>query len=163
MKWKLLSHVWLFVTPWTLAFQCPLSMKFSGIMEWFAIPFSRRSFWPRGQIQVSCITGRFFIIWATREAGEVAQSCLTLCDPMDCGLPGSSIQGILQARILEWVAISFSRGSSQPRDQIQVSCIGGRRFNLWDTREDFWSFGSALEQTRSLWVCHLACRLRIKI
>ena len=45
---------------------------------------------------------------------EVAQSCLTLCDPMDCGLQGSSIHGILQARILEWVAISFSRGSSQP-------------------------------------------------
>ena len=48
---------------------------------------------------------------------EVAQSCLTLCDPMDCSLPGSSLHGILQARVLEWVAISFSMGSSQPRDQ----------------------------------------------
>ena len=47
---------------------------------------------------------------------EVAQSCLTLCDPMDCSLPGSSVHGILQAKILEWVAIPFSRGSSQPRD-----------------------------------------------
>ena len=47
---------------------------------------------------------------------EVAQSCLTLCDPMDCSLPGSFLHGILQARVLEWVAISFSRGSSQPRD-----------------------------------------------
>ena len=47
---------------------------------------------------------------------EVAQLCLTLCDPMDCSLPGSSVHGILQARILEWVAISFSRGSSRPRD-----------------------------------------------
>ena len=46
----------------------------------------------------------------------VAQSCLTLCDPMDYSLPGSSVHGILQARILQWVAISFSRGSSQPRD-----------------------------------------------
>ena len=46
---------------------------------------------------------------------QVAQSCATLCDPMDCSLPGSSVQGILQARILEWVAISFSRGSSRPR------------------------------------------------
>ena len=45
---------------------------------------------------------------------EVAQLCPTLCDPMDCSLPGSSIYGILQARILEWVTISFSRGSSQP-------------------------------------------------
>ena len=54
---------------------------------------------------------------------------------MDYSLPGSSIHGILQARILEWVAISFSRGSSQPRDQTQVSGIGGGRFNLWATRE----------------------------
>ena len=49
---------------------------------------------------------------AEGEVGEVAQSCPTLCDSVDCSLPGSSIQGILQARILEWVAISFSRGSS---------------------------------------------------
>ena len=53
----------------------------------------------------------------------VAQLCPTLCDPMDCSPPGSSVHGILQARILEWVAISFSRGSSSPRDQTQVSCV----------------------------------------
>ena len=47
----------------------------------------------------------------------VAQLCLTLCDPMDCSPPGSSAHGILQARVLEWVAIPFSRGSSQPRDR----------------------------------------------
>ena len=50
---------------------------------------------------------------------------------MDCSLQGSSIHGIFQARILEWVAISFSRGSSQPRDQTQVSHIAGRRFTIW--------------------------------
>ena len=59
---------------------------------------------------------------------EVAQSCLTLCDPMDCGLPGSSIHGIFQERVLEWVAISFSRRSSRPRDRTQVSRTVGRRF-----------------------------------
>ena len=64
---------------------------------------------------------------------EVAQSCMTLCDPMDCSLSGSSIHGIFQARALEWVAISFSRGSSQPRDQTQVSRIVGRRFTVWAT------------------------------
>ena len=48
---------------------------------------------------------------------SVAESCLTLCDPVDCSLQGSSVHGILQARILEWVAISSSRGSSRPRDQ----------------------------------------------
>ena len=66
---------------------------------------------------------------------EVAQSCLTLCYPVDCSPPGSSVHGILQARILEWVAISFSRGSSQPRDRTPVSRIVGRCFNLWATRE----------------------------
>ena len=66
---------------------------------------------------------------------EVAQSCPTLYDPVDCSLPGSSLHGILQARILEWVAISFSRGSSQLRDQTLVSHIAGRCFNLWATRD----------------------------
>ena len=66
---------------------------------------------------------------------NVAQSCTTLCDPMDCSLPGSSVHGIFQARILEWVAISFSRRSSQPRDQTQVSHIVGRRFTVWATRD----------------------------
>ena len=59
----------------------------------------------------------------------VAQSCLTLCDPMDCR-PGSSAHGILQARILEWVVIPFSRGSSQPRDQTQVFHTAGRFFTI---------------------------------
>ena len=66
---------------------------------------------------------------------EVAQSCPTLCDPMDCNLPGSSIRGILQARVLEWVAISFPRRSSQPRDRTWVSHIAGRCFNIWATKE----------------------------
>ena len=66
---------------------------------------------------------------------EVAQSCPILCDPMDCSLPGSSVHGIFKTRVLEWVAISFSRGSSQPRDQTQVSWVVGRRFTIWATRE----------------------------
>ena len=61
---------------------------------------------------------------------EVAQSCPTLCGPMDCSLPGSSVHGIFQTRVLEWVDISFSRGSSRPRDQTWVSCIAGRCFTL---------------------------------
>ena len=73
--------------------------------------------------------------WSEVKWSEVAQSCPTLCYPMDCSPPGSSIRGIHQARILEWVAISFSRGSSQPRDRTQVSHIAGRCFNLWATRE----------------------------
>ena len=63
---------------------------------------------------------------------SVNQSCLTL-PPMDCSPPGSSVHGILQARILEWVAILFSRGPSQPRDRTGVSCIAGRFFTSWAT------------------------------
>ena len=66
---------------------------------------------------------------------EVTQSCLTLCDPVNSSLPGPSVHGILQARILEWVAISFSRGSSQPRHWTLGSCIADRFFTIWATRK----------------------------
>ena len=89
------------------------------ILEWVAYPFSRGSSWPRNRTRVSCIEGK------------VAQSCPTLCDPMDYSLPGFSVHGIFQVRVLEWVAISFSRGSSWPRDRTRVSCIVGRRFTHW--------------------------------
>ena len=61
---------------------------------------------------------------------KVAQLYSTLCDPMDCSLAGSSVRGILQARILEWVTYPFSRGSSQPRDRTQVSSIAGGFFTV---------------------------------
>ena len=64
-----------------------------------------------------------------RKESEVAQSCPTLCDPMGCSLPGSSVHGIFQAIVLEWIAISFSRGSSQPRDRTWVSRIVGHPLN----------------------------------
>ena len=70
------------------------------ILEWVAFPFSRESFQPRGQTQVSPITAA--------AAAKSLQSCLTLCDPIDGSPPGSLVPGILQARILEWVAVSFS-------------------------------------------------------
>ena len=66
---------------------------------------------------------------------KVTQSCPTLCDPMSDSRPGSSVHGILQAGILEWVVILFSRGSSQPRDRTQVFHIAGRLFISWATRE----------------------------
>ena len=87
------------------------------ILEWVAYPFSRISSQPRNRTRISCIAGRFFISWATREAVAAAataaavkslQLCPTLCNSMGCSLPGFAIHGILQARTLEWVAISFS-------------------------------------------------------
>ena len=69
----------------------------------------------------------------------VVQLCLTLCDPMDCSSPGSSVHGILQARMLEWVAIPSSRGSSQPREWTWVSHIAGGFFTIWATgRAPIW-------------------------
>ena len=64
----------------------------------------------------------------------VTQLCPTLCDPMDCSLPGSYVHGILQARLLEWVAIPFSRESSRLKDWTQLSCMAGRFFTIWETR-----------------------------
>ena len=89
------------------------------------------------------LAGSFFITSTTWEALILAMCCVlfaqlcpTLCSPMDCSLPGSSVLGILQARILEWVAIPFSRGSSQPKNQTWVSYITGRFFTDWATREN---------------------------
>ena len=89
----------------------------------------------------------------------VAQSCPILCNLVDCSTPGSSMHGISQARILEWVTISFSRGSSQPRSRTQVSCIAGRFFTVWVTRDKnqrsifcFWS-GKILRVGKKEEVC----------
>ena len=76
----------------------------------------------------------------SREACSVyalksAQSCPTLCDALDCSPPGFSVYEILQAGILEWVAIPFSREFSRPREWTQVSCIADRFFSIWTTRE----------------------------
>ena len=139
----LLFSCWIasFVTPWTGAHQDLLSMGFARQEYWSGLPFLLLGDLPDSGMEPLSpeLAGGFFsaepplkslILWS-----EVAQSCLTLCDPMDCSLPGSSIHSIFQTRVLEWVAISFSRGSSQPRDRTQVSCITGRCFTLWATRE----------------------------
>ena len=90
-----------------------------------------------GFCQVSGQRARVLLVFnfALESESEVTQSCPTLCNPMDCSLPGSLVHGIFQARILEWVAISFSRGSFQPRDRTQVSSIVGRCFTIWATRK----------------------------
>ena len=81
-----------------------------------------------------CLVYTYLVKWSL-ELVRVAQSCLTLCNPMDCSLPGSSVHGILQARVLQWVAMPFSRGFSRPRDWTHVCCIAGRFFTIWATRE----------------------------
>ena len=102
--------------------------------------------WFEAQDSLLC---SFMVVWASLVAQMVknlpamqekvkvlvTQSCLTLCDPMDCSPPGSSVPEILQARILEWVAMRSTRGSSWPRERICISCIARKFFTLWAPRE----------------------------
>ena len=88
----------------------------------------------------------------------VAQSCLTICDTMACSPPGSSAHGILQAVILEWVAIPFSRVSSHPRDWTWVFCIAGRFFTIWALKLFTLPFKVLLSSVNyqvlsHLWIC----------
>ena len=99
-KWKVkvksLSRVWLLATPWTVAHQAPPSMGFSRQQYWSGVPL------PSPPLDSSS---------AAATAAKSLQLCPTLCHPIDGSLPGSPVPGILQARILEWVAISFSNAS----------------------------------------------------
>ena len=96
-----------------------------------ALPIRTRPSFPHSQ---SLSSGRFhklLILIPQREnESDVAQSCPTLCDPVDYSLPDSSVHGIFHAIVLEWIAISFSSGSSRPRDQTRVSHIVDRRFTV---------------------------------
>ena len=120
--------------PWTAAYQAPLSMEFpskntavgyhSLFQQVFWTQRSNPGLLHRKQI-LYCLSYQILAVkWV-----KVAQSCLTLCDPMDY-----TVHGILQARILEWVAFPFSRGSSQSRDWTQVSHIADF-FTSWTTRK----------------------------
>ena len=112
--------------------QAPLTMGFSRQEYWNKLPFLPLGDLPHPGIQLlsPALAARFFTTAPPRKPWfslytnwrEVAQSRLTLCNPTDCSPPGSSIHGIFQARVLKWVAISFSGGSSRPRDWIWVSC-----------------------------------------
>ena len=101
------------------------------ILDWLANPFSRGSSRPRNWTQVSCIAGKFFTIWANKEATIYAaaaatkslQSCLTLCDPINCSPLGSAVPGILQAKTLECVAISFSNAGKWKVKVKLLSCV----------------------------------------
>ena len=136
------------VAQWYLTLCDPMGYKVHGILqarilEWVAFPFSRGSSQPRDRTQVSRFAGGFFTSWATREAQEYWSGCCVLsrlvvsdsCHPIDCSLPGSSIHGLLQAKILEWVAYPFSRWYSWPRNQTRVFRIAGGFFTNWAIRE----------------------------
>ena len=122
---------------WLVACQVPLPMGFSRQEYWSGLPCPPPGGLPDPGIKPAslmspALEGGFFTtstiweahIWYESESeSEAAQSCPTPCDPIDCSLPGSSVHGIFQAIVLEWIAISFSRGSSRPRDRTWVSHI----------------------------------------
>ena len=119
-----------------------------NMLSMFAITFLPRS----KRLLTSWLQSLSAVILEPKEIKCVTVSTFSLsicheviCDPMDCNLSGSSVHGILQARILEWVAVPFSRGSSQPRDWTQFSHITGRFFTIWATRE-------ALSSQKSAWI-----------
>ena len=119
--------------------QAPLSMEFSRQEYWSGLPCPPPGYLPNPGIELGSFTSaalavRFLTATSTVRV-LVAQSCLTLSDPMDCSPPGFSVHGIVQARILEWVSISLSRESSQSRDWTQISRTAGRLFTIWATRE----------------------------
>ena len=87
-------------------------------------------------ILLICMSKSVLCMFSSRSFMVSGGGLVTMsCDPIDCSLPGSSVHGILQARILEWIAISLSRLSSQRSNQTQVSCLAGRFFTDWATRE----------------------------
>ena len=113
------SHVQLLVTPWTVACQVPLSMEFSRQEYWSGLPcpppddLSNPGIEPTSPaLQVDSLPlnhwGSPNTLWKVKVKVLVIQSCLTLCDTMDCSPPGSSVHGSFQARVLEWGAIAFS-------------------------------------------------------
>ena len=115
----------------------------ASLTHWTWVWASSGRWWRTGKSDVLRSIGSQSVghDWATEQHFSmkvkvlVTQSRLTLCGPMDYSPPGSSVHGILQARILEWVAFPSPGESSQPRDQTQVSCIAGRFFTVWTTRE----------------------------
>ena len=139
----MLSPVGIFATPWTIQ-----SMGFPRPQYWSGEPFPSPGDLPSPGIEPRSSHCRWILsqlsykgnpgILERKKESEVTQSGSILWDPMDCSLSGSSIRGIFQAGVLEWVAISFSRGSSWLRGEIHVSRIAGRCFTLWATREALW-------------------------
>ena len=138
---SLFSRLWLFATLWTIAplmLFCPWDSpgKNTGVDCHALLQGIFLTQGSNPHLMSPALAGRFYTTRATWEAQErgitlVAQSCPTLCNPMDCSLPVSFVHGISQARIVERVAISFSRGSSRPRDRTRLSCILGKRFTVW--------------------------------
>ena len=127
VKVKSLSRVRLFATPWTAAHQAVPSMGFSRQEYWSGVPLP-------SPLLLSIIS-QIFVYLCFCMLLFVAKSWQCFCNPVDCSPSGSSVHGISLARILEWIAISFSRRSPQPRDWTHVSCFERQILYRWINRE----------------------------
>ena len=106
--------------------------------QWAWVWVNSGSWWWTGRpsmLQSMGSQSRTLSDWTELNILTCPQSCLTLCDPVDCNSPGFSVHGILQVRILQWVAMPSSRGSSWPRDRTCISCIGRQILYHWATFE----------------------------
>ena len=124
---------------WIIQMEARQALILKLKMTWYSINWNN---WWRSKKKTKMKTNHdqetvkfWLLLFSFKKWIESAQLCPTLCDPMDCSPPGSSVHGILQARILEWVAVPFSRGSFQPRNRTQAFCIAGGFFTAWTTRE----------------------------
>ena len=129
----------------TVARQAPLSRGLPRQEYWSGFQFPSpgelpdpgiepSSAWKVESLPAQCTNTHCYLMLLSEAAAKSLQSCPTLCDPMDCSPPGTVVHGILQARTLEWVAISYAKGSSQPRNRTLVSCISGRLFTSYKGR-----------------------------
>ena len=150
---------------------CPWG--FSRQEYWSGFPCPPPGYPPHPRIKpafllIPALSGRFFTTsttWGVKVKVK-SLSCVWLFRPRDCNLPRASVHGIFQARVLEWVAICFSRGSSQLRDQTWVSCFVGRHFTVWATREGTWGVAVVklrlLKRKWSTFSCCLLCPLFVR-
>ena len=128
VKVKSLSHVWLFATPWTVVYQAPPSMGFSRQECWSGLPFPSPGDLPDPGIEPGSPALQTDALPSEPPGKPAAsakslQQCRTLCDPIDGSPPGSPVPGILQARTLEWVAISFSNAWRWKVKVKSLSCV----------------------------------------
>ena len=122
--------MWLIIPTGTCASWADTTEQEQINIIWLSLPWV----WFQGEIKFS-LPHPIISSKTWESESEITRSCPTLCNTMDCSLPRVSVHGIFQARILEWVALSFSRGSSRPRDQARVSRIVGRSFTVWAASE----------------------------
>ena len=135
------------VTPCAVAHKAPLSIGFLRQEYWNGLPFPSPGHPPTPGTEPMFLTfptlaGSSLVPPGKDFKSESVSYSVTLSDPKDCSPPGSPGHGILQARLLEWIAIPFSREASRPRDLIQVSCIAGILFTIWATGKPYtvWIF-----------------------